>query len=67
MPLILRQKGQIYGYLFLIMRIVGWWEVTLLNMIEEVVDRLGGFGTTISGHEAKCWDYFCFAFGLLDL
>ena len=37
------------------------------NMIEDATDRLGGVGTTISGREAKCWDYFCFAFGLLDL
>ena len=37
------------------------------NMIEDATDRLGGVGTTISGREAKCWDYFCFSFGLLDL
>ena len=36
-------------------------------MIEDAADRLGGVGIIISGHEAKCWDYFCFAFGLLDL
>ena len=32
------------------------------NMIENVTDRLGGVGTTISGREA-----ICFSFGLLDL
>ena len=37
------------------------------NMIEDVADRMEGIGTTISGQEAKCWDYFCFAFGLLEL
>ena len=36
-------------------------------MIEDVANRMGGIGTTISGGEAKFQDYFCFAFGLLDL
>ena len=26
------------------------------NRIEDVVDKLGGITTTISGWEAKCWD-----------
>ena len=37
------------------------------NMIEDASDRIGGTTTTISGGEAKCWDSFSFAFGLLDL
>ena len=37
------------------------------NMIEEAFDRIGGTTTTISSWEAKCWDSFSFAFGLLDL
>ena len=44
-----------------------WLVGSDFNMIEDAIDRLGGVGTTISGWEAKCWDYFCFAFGLLDL
>ena len=36
-------------------------------MVEYATDRLGGVGTTISGRAAKCWNYFCFSFGLLDL
>ena len=36
-------------------------------MIEDVADRMGGIGTIISRREAKCWDYFCFSFGLLVL
>ena len=31
------------------------------NIIEDVVDRMGGITTTISGWEAKCRDYICFA------
>ena len=37
------------------------------NMIEDASNRIGGTTTTISGWEAKCWDSFSFAFGLLDL
>ena len=37
------------------------------NMIEDASDRIGCTTTTVSGWEAKCWDSFCFAFGLLDL
>ena len=37
------------------------------NMIEDVADRMRGTTTTISGWEAKCWDYFCFTYGFLDL
>ena len=37
------------------------------NMIEDVANRMGGITITISGWEAKCLNYFCFAYGLLDL
>ena len=37
------------------------------NMIEDASDRVGSTITTVSGWEVKCWDSFCFAFGLLDL
>ena len=36
-------------------------------MIEDAAERMGGITITISGWEAKCWDYFCFTYGLLDL
>ena len=36
-------------------------------MIEDASDRVGSTITTVSGWEVKCWDSFCFAFGLLDL
>ena len=36
-------------------------------MIEDVADRMEGITTHVLGWEAKCWDYFCFAYGSLDL
>ena len=32
------------------------------NIIKDVADRMGGITTTISGWEAKCWEFGCYKF-----